>query len=217
MKSTALALALLAFVSQQSDTTTAALRDALKLASQRAVATTSKPGGFLDDPNIRIPLPGKLESMASGLRAVGMGAKVDELEVAMNHAAENAAGEATPVFVDAIEKMSFSDAVGILKGNDTAATTYFKKTTSAPLREKFSPIVDGAMKKVGVVKLYDDLVGQYTAAVPFTKAPKFDLNGYVTDSALSGLFKVVGDEEKKIRKDPAARATDLLKQVFGGH
>ncbi|HTO71033.1 MAG TPA: DUF4197 domain-containing protein [Myxococcota bacterium] len=210
-----LAAALLLFAGQTSDATTAAaLKDALKLASQRAVAATSKPGGFLDDPNIHIHLPGKLETMATGLRAVGMGSQVDELETAMNHAAEHAAAEATPVFVDAVENMSFSDAVGILKGNDTAATTYFKKTTSAPLREKFRPIVDAAMQKVGVAKQYDALVGEYTKT-PFTSAPKLDLNGYVTDEALAGLFKVVGDEEKKIRKDPAARATDLLKQVFG--
>jgi len=118
------------------------------------------------------------------------------------------------VFVDAIEKMSFSDAVGILHGNDTAATAYFKKTTSEPLRQKFRPIVSAAMQKVGVAKRYDDLVGHY-ASTPFVSAPELDLDGYVTDQALAGLFKVVGDEEKKIRKDPAARATDLLKQVFG--
>lgn len=210
----ALALTVLAFVSQSDATTASALRDALRLASQRAVSTTSKPGGFLDDPEIRIRLPGKLESMAGGLRALGMGAKVDELEVAMNHAAEHAAAEATPIFVGAIEKMSFQDAVGILRGSDTAATTYFKRTTSEPLRQKFRPIVDSAMQKVGVVRMYDDLVGQY-ASTPFTSAPQLDLNAYVTDQALAGLFKVVGDEEKKIRKDPAARTTELLKQVFG--
>jgi hypothetical protein len=210
----ALALAVLAFVSQSDSTTTSALRDALKLASERAVSATSKPGGFLDDPQIRIHLPGKLEGMASGLRALGMGAKVDELEVAMNHAAEHAAAEATPIFVGAVEKMSFQDAVGIVRGNDTAATTYFKRTTSEPLRQKFRPIVDAAMEKVGVAKLYDELVSQY-ASTPFGSAPKLDLNGYVTDQALAGLFTVVGDEEKKIRQDPAARTTDLLKQVFG--
>ena len=214
MSLAALALAVLAFVSQSDSTTTSALRDALKLASERAVSATSKPGGFLDDPQIRIHLPGKLEGMASGLRALGMGAKVDELEVAMNHAAEHAAAEATPIFVGAVEKMSFQDAVGIVRGNDTAATTYFKRTTSEPLRQKFRPIVDAAMEKVGVAKLYDELVSQY-ASTPFGSAPKLDLNGYVTDQALAGLFTVVGDEEKKIRQDPAARTTDLLKQVFG--
>jgi hypothetical protein len=218
MKKAALAwVSLLAVAASPLDpsTTVAGLKDALRVASERAVQTVSAPGGFLDNPKIRIPLPGKLESMATGLRALGMSAQVDELEVAMNRAAESAAGEATPVFVDAVKQMSFQDATGILKGGDTAATDYFKKTTTTPLRERFRPIVDGAMKEVGVAKLYDSLVGRYTSSVPFASAPKLDLNGYVTDRTLAGLFTVVGEEEKKIRTDPAARATDLLKQVFG--
>jgi hypothetical protein len=215
IRTAALAVALVAYSTQLSDATASSgLKDALKVATERAVSATSKDGGFLNDPKIRISLPGKLEGMATGLRAVGMGSQVDELEVAMNHAAEKAAGEATPVFVDAIQGMSFEDAAGILRGNDTAATSYFKKKTSAPLTTKFRPIVDEAMKNVGVTKLYESLVGQYTAT-PFASAPKLDLNGYVTDKALSGLFTVVGDEEKRIRKDPVARSTDLLKQVFG--
>lgn len=215
MKLAAVTLALLAYASQLSDATAASgLKDALRVATERAVATTSKSGGFLDDPRIHIKLPGKLETMATALRTVGMSSQVDELEVAMNHAAERAAGEATPVFVDAIKSMSFEDAAGILRGNDTAATSYFKKKTSAPLREKFRPIVDGAMKNVGVTKQYDALVSEY-ASTPFATVPKLDLTGYVTDQALAGLFKIVGDEEKSIRKNPAARTTDLLKQVFG--
>src|SRR5262245_35413174 len=141
--------AVLAVAAQLSSATTAAgLKDALRVATQEAVATTSKSGGFLDNPKIRIPLPGKLESMANGLRAMGMSAKVDELEVAMNHAAEKAAGEATPVFSKALGAMSFKDASGILRGGDTAATQYFKKTTSAELATKFRPIVDQAMQQV---------------------------------------------------------------------
>jgi hypothetical protein len=215
MKVAAVALAFAAYASQLSDATTTAsgLREALSVATERAVETTSKSGGFLDDPRIHIKLPGKLETMANALRAVGMGAQVDELEVAMNHAAESAAGEATPVFGDAIKSMSFDDAAGILRGGDTAATTYFKKKTTVPLTAKFRPIVNDAMKNVGVTKQYEALVGQYTST-PFVSAPKLDLNAYVTDQALAGLFKVVGDEEKRIRKDPAARATELLKQVF---
>ncbi len=218
MKNIALPLAALVLLgaSPLSDSTTASgLKEALKIATERAVQSTSQTGGFLDNPKIRIPLPGKLETMATALRGVGMGAQVDELEVAMNHAAEKASAEATPVFVDAISQMSFKDASGILSGGDTAATKYFEKKTSAPLRTKFSPIVGDAMKDVGVAKLYDQLVGQYTSAVPFASAPKFDLNGYVTDQTLAGLFTVVGEEEKKIRTNPTARATDLLKQVFG--
>ena len=208
------ALALLGAAVSQS-TTVSALKDALRLATERAVATTSRTNGFLDDPEIRIRLPGKLDSVAKGLRAVGQGAKVDELEVAMNRAAEKAAGEATPVFVDAIKQLNFEDAAGIVKGGDTAATEYFQAQTTDPLRARFRPIVDQAMKGVGVTKTYDQLLAQYKAAVPFASAPKLDLNGYVTDLTLAGLFSVVGEEEKKIRSDPSARATDLLKQVFG--
>jgi hypothetical protein len=200
---------------QLSDATTSSgLRDALKVATERAVKSTSQSGGFLDNPAIHIKLPGKLETMANALRTVGMGAKVDELEVAMNHAAESASAEATPVFVDAISKMSFTDAAGIVKGKDNAATAYFKKTTSTPLKAKFRPIVDGAMQKVGVAEQYNALVGQY-ASTPFASVPKLDLTGYVTDQALAGLFHVVAEEERKIRKDPVARTTDLLKQLFG--
>jgi hypothetical protein len=210
-----LALVLLGAAPLTDSTTASGLKEALQLATERAVQTTSQTGGFLDNPKIRIPLPGKLGSMATALRGVGMGAQVDELEVAMNRAAEKASAEATPVFVDAISQMSFKDASGILQGGDTAATQYFEKKTTDPLRAKFSPIVGDAMKDVGVAKLYDQLVAKYTSAVPFASAPKFDLNGYVTDETLDGLFTVVGQEEQKIRKNPAARATDLLKQVFG--
>jgi hypothetical protein len=178
------------------------------------VKSTSQAGGFLDNAKIRIGLPGALGKMTSGLRAIGMGPQVDELEVSMNHAAEKAAAEATPVFVDAIKQMSFQDASAIVTGGDTAATDYFEKTTSAPLRQRFRPIVDQAMQNVGLAKQYDQLVGRYTS-VPFASAPQFDLTGYVTDKTLSGLFTVVGEEEKQIRTNPAARATDLLKQVFG--
>jgi hypothetical protein len=215
MKLAALALAFAAYASQLSDATTASgLSEALKVATERAVQQTSKSGGFLDNPAIRIPLPGKLETMATALRAVGMGGQVDELEVAMNHAAEKASAEATPVFVDAIKGMTFQDAAGILRGNDTAATTYFEKKTTAPLTAKFRPIVDSAMQNVGVTKQYDALVSEYSST-PFASVPKFDLTGYVTSKALSGLFKVVGDEEKSIRKNPAATGSALLKQVFG--
>lgn len=207
--------AIVALAAQLSAATTASgLKDALRVATEQAVQTTSQPGGFLDNPKIRIPLPGKLESMANGLRAMGMSEKVDELDVGMNRAAEEAAGEATPVFTKALGDMSFEDASGILKGGDTAATQYFKRTTSADLKTKFRPIVDQAMAQFGVAKQYDALVAQY-ASTPFGAAPKLDLGSYVTDQTLAGLFKVMGQEEKKIRTDPAARTTDLLKQVFG--
>ncbi len=212
----ALALLLPLAAAPLSESTAArGLKDALRLATERAVASTSRAGGFLDDPAIRIGLPGALSSVATALRGIGMGAQVDELELAMNRAAEKAAREATPVFADAISQMSFADAGGILRGGDTAATEYFEKTTSEPLRARFAPIVGRAMEGAGVGRLYEQLIGRYTSAVPFARAPSLDLDAYVTEQTLAGLFRVVGEEEKKIRSNPAARATDLLKQVFG--
>lgn len=196
-------------------TTVAGLKDALRLATERAVRSTSRTNGFLDNPKIRIGLPGKLSSVATALRGIGMGAQVDELEVAMNRAAERAASEATPVFVDSIAKMSFEDATGIVRGGDTAATQYLERTTREPLHARFRPIVASAMQGVGVGRLYEQLIGRYRSAVPFAPVPRLDLNAYVTDETLAGLFLVVGEEEKRIRTNPAARATDLLKQVFG--
>jgi hypothetical protein len=191
------------------------LKEALRVGTGNAVRTTSAPGGFLDDPEIHIPLPGQLGSLSKALRGVGMSSQVDQLEVTMNRAAERAAGEAAPVFLDAIGRMSFDDARQILEGEDTAATQYFRRTTSDPLTTRFRPIVESSMKEVGLVQQYDALVGRFTS-LPLAKAPSLDLAGYVTQKALDGLFLVVGEEERKIRADPAARTTDLLRQVFGG-
>jgi hypothetical protein len=218
LRRSTLALSLVAFLAlgaaPLASTDASGLKEALRLATERAVQLTSRPNGFLDNAKIRIGLPGGLDKMTSALRAIGMGAQVEELEVSMNHAAEKAAGEATPVFVDAIQKMTFQDASGIVTGGDTAATDYFQTTTSDTLRTRFRPIVDQAMQSVGLAQQFDQLVGRYQT-IPFASAPKLDLGGYVTDKALAGLFTVVGEQEKQIRTDPAARASDLLKQVFG--
>jgi hypothetical protein len=190
------------------------LKEALRIATERAVASTSRSGGFLENPKLRIGLPGALGKMANALRALGMGAQVDELELAMNRAAEKAAGEATPIFVDAISKMTFQDAAGIVTGGDTAATDYFERTTSEPLRLRFRPIAEQAMQNVGLAKQYEQLLSRYEA-IPFASKPKLDLPSYVTDRTLAGLFDVIGEEERKIRTNPAARTTELLRQVFG--
>jgi len=190
------------------------LKEALRIATERAVQSTSQTNGFLNDPKIRIGLPGALGKLAKALRAVGMGSQVDELELAMNRAAEKAAGEATPIFVDAISQMTFQDATGIVTGGDTAATDYFERTTSEPLRVRFQPIAEQAMQNVGLAKQYDQLVSRYTA-LPFASKPKLDLPSFVTDRTLAGLFTVIGEEEKKIRTNPAARTTELLRHVFG--
>ena len=132
----------------------------------------------------------------------------------MNRAAERAAGEATDVFWQGIRQMTFHDAVGILNGGDTAATEYFERTTRGTLRARFEPIVSDKMDEVGLVRSYDRLIGRYEA-IPFTAKPSFDLRSYVTDKSLDGLFAVLAEEERKIRTDPAARVTPLLRKVFG--
>jgi hypothetical protein len=192
----------------------AGLKQALEIGTQNAVASTSRSDGYLGNPLIRIGLPGGLDKMTTALRSVGFGAQVDELEIGMNRAAERAAGEAQDVFWQGIRQMTFSDALGILDGGDTAATDYFDRTTRDALRSRFEPIVSEKMGEVGVVRSFDDLSSLY-AAIPFTKSPPLDIRSYVTDKTLDGLFTVLGEEERKIRTDPAARVTPLLKEVFG--
>lgn len=195
-------------------TVVAGLKEALRVGTKRTVAATSQKDGYFGNPLIRIALPDELDAMAQGLRAVGFGGKVDELELAMNRAAEQAAGEATPVFLDAIASMSFDDAYGILKGDDRAATNYFEGRTRGTLAQRFEPIVDDSMRRVGLVRLWDALLAR-VAALPLVSKPAFDLNVYVTDRALTGLFAVLAQEEARIRADPAARTTELLRKVFG--
>lgn len=203
-----------ALLGSQGDRVSGGLKQALEVGTTRAVTRTSASGGYLSDPLIRIELPESLQGMARGLRAVGVGAQIDELEVAMNRAAERAAGEAGDVFWQGIRQMTFSDAQAILRGGDTAATDYFERTTRDTLRSRFQPIVSERMNEVGVVRSYDGLVSRY-AAIPFTKPPAVDIRSYVTEKALDGLFVVLGEEERRIRTDPAARTTALLREVFG--
>jgi hypothetical protein len=139
---------------------------------------------------------------------------VDEFVLSMNRAAEMAAPQAKSIFVESIREMTFEDAKKILNGGDTAATDFFKASTSDRLYEAFKPIISSSMNDVGATRKYKEMMGQYTA-LPFTSAESVDLDHHVTNKSLDGLFYMVGEEEKKIRTDPAARVTDLLKTVFG--
>jgi hypothetical protein len=197
------------------DTVVAGLKEALRVGTERTVAKTSQPGGYLRNPGIRIEIPEKLQGMADALRTVGMGAQVDRFEAKMNEAAELAAREAAPVFLDAIRQMTIADAKQILEGGDTAATDYFREKTSQALKSRYTPVIESQMSKLGVVKMYSDLQSRYNA-IPFVPKVTESLEDYVSDQALDGLFAVLGQEEKKIREDPVARTTDLLRQVFGG-
>jgi len=178
------------------------------------VAATGRPDGFLKNEAIKIVLPPRLQTAGRGLRMAGMGAQVDALEVGMNRAAEQAAPAAKQIFLNALLKMTFSDARQILSGGDTAATEYFKKTSTADLTTAFTPTVHQSMENVGVVRQYNQLLKNPMAASLAGKQG-LDLDGYVVGKSLDGLFYMLGQEEKKIRKDPAARTTNLLKEVFG--
>lgn len=196
-------------------TVAAGLRDALRVGTENSVLSTSRPGGFLDNELIRVNLPDQLTPVASTLRKLGLGSHVDALEAAMNRAAEQAAGQAKSVFWTAITEMSIADAFSILRGNDTAATDYFQAKTSTRLRARFGPIVSSQISSLGLADQYNQVVDTYNA-VPLTSKPELvDLNEYVTDRTLEGLFTVLAREEQKIRHDPLARTTDLLKRVFG--
>jgi len=189
------------------------LKEALQVSTSKAVAVTGKPDGFLKNEAIKILLPPKLETIGRGLRMLGMGAKVDELEVGMNRAAEQATPQAKQIFLAALKKMTFDDARHILTGGDTAATDYFKRTSSADLTTAFSPIVHRSMLRVGVVQQYNQVLKSAPGGSAF--ASEFDLDKYVVGKTLDGLFHMLGEEETKIRKNPAAQTTALLKEVFG--
>lgn len=191
----------------------AGLKQALQLSTGKAVALIGRPDGFLKNEAIKIVLPPKLQTIGKGMRMLGMGARVDELEVGINRAAEQATPQAKQIFIAALKKMSFDDARKILTGDDTAATEYFKRTSSADLTAAFSPIVKQSMQRVGVVQQYDRLLA--SAPGGSVLAEQFDLDQYVVGKTLDGLFLMLGEEEKKIRKDPAAQTTALLKEVFG--
>ena len=191
-----------------------ALKEALQVGTANAVAVTGKTDGYFKNLAIKILLPERLRTLETGLRAVGYGAEVDELVLGMNRAAERAAPKAKQIFWDAIGALTIDDARKILGGHDTAATDYFKTKTSDPLGTAFRPIVETSMREVGVTRQYTELYRR-AQAIPFLNVESYDLDQYVVSRALDGLFHVVGEEEKKIRTNPAARVTDLLRDVFG--
>jgi len=191
----------------------AGLKQALRVSTGKAVALIGKPDGFLKNEAIKIMLPPKLETVGKGLRMFGMGSKVDEFEVGMNRAAEQATPQAKQIFLAALQKMTFDDARHILTGGDTAATEYFKRTSSADLTTAFSPVVHRSMEHIGVVQQYDQVLK--SAPGGSALAGQFDLDKYVVGKTLDGLFYELGEEEKQIRKNPAAQTTALLKEVFG--
>lgn len=195
-------------------TTVSGLKEALAIGTEKAVKALSKKDGYFGDEMVKILLPEKIRKAADVVAKLGFQKQVDRFTLSMNRAAEAAAPRATDLFVDAIKAMSFDDARKILQGGDTAATDYFKAKTSDKLYGEFKPVVAANMNKVGVTKAYKDMMAPYEA-LPLVPKESIDLDHYVTNKALDGLFLMIAGEEKKIRNDPAARVTDILKTVFG--
>lgn len=193
---------------------TSGLKEALRVGTDNAVRSTGRPDGYFGNEAIKVLMPEKLRTLEKGLRAIGYGPDVDEFVLSMNRAAERAAPHAKAIFWDAILELSFEDARQIFSGGDTAATDYFRDKTTDKLVGAFTPVVEEAMDEVGVTRQYNQLVGR-ARAIPFLKSEFLDINEYVVSKALDGLFYVLAEEERKIRKDPAARITELLKEVFG--
>ena len=192
----------------------AGLKDALIQGSGKAVAQLGTTDGFLGDAKVKIPLPDSIKRVESGLRLVGMGRQADELVVSMNRAAEMAVKEATPILVDSVKKMSVQDAKGILTGGDNAATEYFRRTTSDQLTQRFLPIVKKMTAKVQLAEQYNSLAGQ-AASFGLVKQEDANIDNYVTRKALDGLFLVIAEQERAIRKDPVGAATGMARKVFG--
>jgi hypothetical protein len=190
------------------------IKEALVKGTGESVALVSKLDGFFLNPEIKIPFPENARAIESKLRAIGLGSKVDEVILTINRAAEDAAKSAQSIFVAAITGMNISDALQIVRGKNNAATQYLAKTTTPELKAKFSPVIKSSLDKVDATRLWAELITAYNQ-IPFVNKQNPDLTGYVTDKAISGLFTMIAKEELKIRQNPLARTTELLKKVFG--
>jgi len=192
----------------------AGLKEALRVGITNAVSATSTNNGFLNNSLIKIPFPPQAERAATTLRDLGMGDIVDRFVETLNHSAEQAAAKATPIFVNAISQMSFNDVYNVYRGENDAATEYLKSTTSNQLKTAFRPVIKDAINKVELTKYWDPIASNYNR-IPFVQKVNPDLEDYVLDQTLEGLFIVVAQEEAKIRLDPAARVSSILQKVFG--
>jgi Protein of unknown function (DUF4197) len=198
-----------------SDDIVAGLKDALNKGTQASTQQLSAVDGFFKDAAVKILFPPEAAKMESTLRKAGFGAQVDKAILDINRAAEDAAKSAAPIFMNAIKNMSVSDGIGILRGSDTSATAYLRKSTSAALYAAFLPVIKSSLDKVGATSSWNTVVGTYNK-IPLTKKINPDLPAYSTDKALFGVFYYVAVQEKKIRANPAGQADELLKKVFGG-
>lgn len=191
------------------------LKEALGKGTQHAVEQLGREGGFLDNSKVRIPMPKSLQWVETSLRTLKQDALADEFVETMNHAAERAVPEAAAIFGDAISRMTIDDAQNILSGPDDAATRYFRDNTEDALTDRMRPIVEQATAKAGVTSAYKNMTAQAGGLAGLMGSDATDLDGYVTGKTLDGLFLMIAEEEKKIRENPLARSSDLLKKVFG--
>ena len=198
------------------DKSSAGLKEALAIGTENAIKLIGKPDGYLKNELIKILMPEKLRGVEKAMRMGGMGKPIDDFELSMNRAAESAAPLATKFFKQAIQDMTFEDARKIVTGGDTSATDFFKGKTQEHLSAAFKPVIQKAMAEHDVTRQFDAVVGNIRK-LPFVKADVPDVEEYVLAKSLGGLFLMIGEEEKKIRKDPAAQVTSLLKEVFGKH
>lgn len=194
--------------------TSSGIKEALVRGAETAVSQLGKPNGFMGDSRVKIPLPDSLQQAEGMMRQFGMGKQADELIETMNRAAELAVVEAKPILVNAVRTMSFDDAKAILTGGEGAATAYFKRTTSAPIGEKFLPVVKKATAKVKLADKYNQYAGK-AAKFGLIDAKDANLDTYVTQKALDGLYLMIAEKEKAIRADPIGSGSALLKMVFG--
>jgi hypothetical protein len=199
---------------QDSGTVASGLKEALSVGTKNAVNALSKTNGYFGNEAVKILLPENVRRVGDALRMAGYQKEVDAFILSMNRAAEKAAPKAADIFAGAIGEMSITDAQKILNGGNTAATEYFKSKTSSKLFDAFKPDISQSMNEVGVTKAYKAMTDRYTAMMPFAKVESLDLDRYVTNKSLDGLFYMVGQEETKIRTNPAARTTELLRKVF---
>jgi len=190
------------------------IKGALEKGAGSAVDKLGVPGGFLNNPKVKIPLPPALDEVAKGMRMMGRGKESDELVEAMNKAAEQAVPQARELLVHAVRAMSLGDAKGILTGGDGSVTNFFREKTAAPLAAKFLPIVKQATGRVGLAEKYDQLAGQ-AEKFGLVRGDSANIEEYVTHKALDGLFLMIGEEEHAIRQDPAAAGSAIITKVFG--
>jgi Protein of unknown function (DUF4197) len=202
-------------ITLSNDEIVAGLKEALSVGAKNSSTKLSSLDGFFANAAIKVLMPAEAKKVETTLRNAGMGQMVDDAILSMNRAAEEASKSAAPIFIDAIKQMGFQDALSILRGTDTAATSYLKGKTLPALTNTFRPVIDEALQKTGATKHWKTVFETYNKLPTTFKKINTDLSGYVTDKALTGLFYQVAIEEQQIRKNPAARVNDILKKVFG--